>query len=334
MEPAQEHALIAAALAARQHAYAPYSKFQVGAALLATTGETFLGCNVENASYGLTQCAERAAVTTAVAAGHQQFSLLAIASPGAAAPCGACRQVLTEFCPELTILLVDANDPNRIMRTSLSAAFSRWLSHDQWLKAAAATPCPTTPLLVIRERIQQRFTLNPPSPEVCHENTCLRLGLVYRPLHERFRSRSRGAGEAHYSSARREVRLLDDVYKTSIVLMNDTYVADASNTAAASVAREIFAAMKKKGWHEVRLVDGTGKPINPENAPANEFEKQAIAKILKGEKYVDAVVDEGGNKYLRAATVVPVVNARCIICHPGNKVGDVLGAISYKLPVE
>jgi uncharacterized protein DUF3365 len=134
--------------------------------------------------------------------------------------------------------------------------------------------------------------------------------------------------------ARREVRLLDDVYKTSIVLINNTYVTDAASTPAASVAREIFAAMKKNGWHEARLIDGTGKPINPENAPANEFEKQAMAKILKGEKYVDAVVDEGGSRYLRAATVVPVVNAKCIICHPGNKVGDVLGAISYKLPVE
>jgi hypothetical protein len=134
--------------------------------------------------------------------------------------------------------------------------------------------------------------------------------------------------------ARREVRLLDDLYKTSIVLMNDTYVVDAGSTAAASVAQNIFAAMKKKGWHEARLVDATGKPINSANAPANEFEKQAIAKILKGEAYVDAVVEEGGSKYLRAATLVPVVNAKCIICHPGNKVGDVLGAISYKLAVE
>lgn len=134
--------------------------------------------------------------------------------------------------------------------------------------------------------------------------------------------------------ARREVRLVDDLYKIAIVYMNDTYVKDESSVAAGETARAIFTAMKEKGWHEARLVDATGSPLAPENAPANDFEKRAIAKILKGETYVDAVVEEGGKKYLRAATVVPVVNAKCVICHPGNKVGDVLGAVSYKIPLE
>jgi cytidine deaminase len=123
METNQDQALIAAALAVRQRAYAPYSTFEVGAALLTTTGETFLGCNVENASYGLTQCAERAAVATAVAAGRREFSRLVIASPGGAPPCGGCRQVVAEFCQDLTILLVDSDDPRRIVRTSLSELF-------------------------------------------------------------------------------------------------------------------------------------------------------------------------------------------------------------------
>jgi cytidine deaminase len=114
-----EDRLIAAALAVRQQAYAPYSKFQVGAALLSTSGETFLGCNVENISYGLTQCAERSAVTAAVAAGRTEFTALAIASPSGVSPCGACRQVLAEFCPDLAILLVDANQPDRIVRATL-----------------------------------------------------------------------------------------------------------------------------------------------------------------------------------------------------------------------
>jgi cytidine deaminase len=115
-----EAALIAAALAARQRAYAPYSRFQVGAALLSAAGETFLGCNVENVSYGLTQCAERTALTAAIAAGQREFTALAIASAGGVTPCGACRQVLAEFCPELTILLVDAEQPDRIARASLA----------------------------------------------------------------------------------------------------------------------------------------------------------------------------------------------------------------------
>jgi cytidine deaminase len=95
-----------AAREAAQHAYAPYSKFSVGAALQTADGSVFTGCNVENASFGLTNCAERTAVFSAVAAGHQRINCIAIYTPTerATSPCGACRQVLREFGPDLKIV--------------------------------------------------------------------------------------------------------------------------------------------------------------------------------------------------------------------------------------
>jgi cytidine deaminase len=105
-------ALIQEAIAARQKAYAPYSKFQVGAALLAKDGKVFHGCNVENASYGLCNCAERTALFSAVAAGYRPNQFEAIAVVGNTddpiAPCGACRQVIIELGgPELAVILTN-----------------------------------------------------------------------------------------------------------------------------------------------------------------------------------------------------------------------------------
>jgi cytidine deaminase len=120
--------LVTAARAAQQQAYAPYSHFHVGAAIEAEDGRVFVGCNVENASYGLTICAERAAVCAAVAAGVRRFRRAVVVSESdpPAAPCGACRQVLAEFGPGLRI---DGVGPKGTlswtMKELLPAAFSK-----------------------------------------------------------------------------------------------------------------------------------------------------------------------------------------------------------------
>jgi cytidine deaminase len=99
-------ALITAALDVRNHAHVPYSNFAVGAALLTRSGKVFTGCNVENLSYRLTICAEEAAAAAAIAAGERDFVAIAIVADSTepAMPCGACRQVLAEFNPDLEVI--------------------------------------------------------------------------------------------------------------------------------------------------------------------------------------------------------------------------------------
>jgi cytidine deaminase len=121
MNEAARNSLTTAAANVRRNAHAPYSNFQVGAAVLTASGEVFAGCNIENASYGLTICAERVAVGTAVAAGHKEIVAVAVASSGGHSPCGACRQVLSEFGPAMEVILIDADDLTKTRTTTLAA---------------------------------------------------------------------------------------------------------------------------------------------------------------------------------------------------------------------
>lgn len=105
-----------AALQARTRAYAPYSRFQVGAALLTESGQIFSGCNVENASFGITICAERVTISSAVAAGYRQFKAIAVCAHPLASPCGSCRQFIVEFGEDIEVLSFDAEAPEKELR--------------------------------------------------------------------------------------------------------------------------------------------------------------------------------------------------------------------------
>ncbi len=103
----EDNQLIDLATEARKQAYAPYSHYEVGAALLAASGQVYTGCNVENASYGLTICAERTAVFKAVSSGEREFAAIAVVTSDGGSPCGACRQVLAEFGLHMRVLVAD-----------------------------------------------------------------------------------------------------------------------------------------------------------------------------------------------------------------------------------
>lgn len=105
--------LIRQAVAARERAYAPYSGYEVGAALLGKSGRVYTGCNVENAVYPLCTCAERVAVVKAVSEGEREFVALAVVTENGGAPCGSCRQTLREFGGDIVVLIADATGAYR-----------------------------------------------------------------------------------------------------------------------------------------------------------------------------------------------------------------------------
>jgi len=112
--------LVAAAKQARENAHAPYSNFRVGAALRAKSGQVYTGCNVENSTYGLTVCAERVAIFKAISEGERGFDAIAVVAdtPGLTPPCGACRQLIWEFCGDVDIILSNLKGQVEVVRTS------------------------------------------------------------------------------------------------------------------------------------------------------------------------------------------------------------------------
>jgi len=136
---------------------------------------------------------------------------------------------------------------------------------------------------------------------------------------------------------RKQVLMLDDLYKNAIVLITEHYVEEDSDLAAGAAFQKLFEAMRKKGHHDVRLLDATGEPYNEKNAPRDDFEKAAIAALKSGKPYHEQITQQGGKPTLRAATAIPVVMKKCAMCHPAYEkaaAGQAIGALSYTIAIE
>lgn len=145
------------------------------------------------------------------------------------------------------------------------------------------------------------------------------------------------ADKAALERTRKNVRMLDDIYKQTIVLITSKYVTKDSDYPAGRAAVKLFDAISKNGWHNVRLIDATGQPYSKANVAKDAFEKQGIEKLKAGEAYYEQVVEKDGKPFLRALTTVPVVMPKCIECHAhyaAVKQGGPVGAISYTLAIE
>lgn len=143
--------------------------------------------------------------------------------------------------------------------------------------------------------------------------------------------------EAAIARSRKQVKMLDDIYKQTIVLITDKYVEDVTDFPAGSAAVLLFKNISKTGYHNVRLIDATGQPIVAANVARDAFEKQGLKQIKSGKAYFDKVQMVDGEPHLRAITAVPVVLKKCIMCHEhyGDvEKGEAIGAISYSIPIE
>jgi len=149
--------------------------------------------------------------------------------------------------------------------------------------------------------------------------------------------KSAGPSKAAVERARKTARMLDDIYKSSIVLITDKYVEDENDYPAGSAFVGLFKAMDKKGWHKVRLIDLTGEPYESENVSEDAFEKEGGKQLLAGKPYVEKVIEKKGKPYLRMMTPVPVVMKKCVMCHPHYadvKQGTPIGAMTYVIPID
>lgn len=137
--------------------------------------------------------------------------------------------------------------------------------------------------------------------------------------------------------ARKTVRMLDDVYKTAVVLITEHYVHTKKDLPAGRAAVVWFKQVSDKGSHEVRLIDATGQPYSAKNVAKDDFDREGIKQLKAGKAFYDQVEERDGKPYLRAITPVPVVLPKCTMCHENyNTVGkgNPVGALTYSVPIE
>ena len=150
-----------------------------------------------------------------------------------------------------------------------------------------------------------------------------------------------GAGKKKKDPAlertRKTVKMLDDIYKTAVVLITTHYVNDEDDLPAGTAAIALFDAISKKGWHDVRLLDASGEPLKDKNVAKDDFEKAAVKQLKAGKPWYEEIVEKDKKRYLRAATPIPVVLKKCIMCHENYedfKGSEPIGALSYKILIE
>jgi hypothetical protein len=142
---------------------------------------------------------------------------------------------------------------------------------------------------------------------------------------------------ASVERARKTVHMLDDIYKTAIVLVTDKYVQSKKDYPAGRIAVNWFKAISKKGSHEVRIIDASGEPYSDANVAKDDFDKEGIRQMKLGKAFYERVERRDGKSYLRAMTPVPVVMDKCIMCHENYKMakpGEAIGALTYKVPID
>ena len=143
--------------------------------------------------------------------------------------------------------------------------------------------------------------------------------------------------DAALARTRKQIRMLDDIYKGSIVTITQNYVNDKDMIPAGTAFKQLFAAVEEKGWHKVRLLDATGEPLNDENIPEEGFESEAIKQLLAGKNWYEKTIDHEGKRYMQVATPIPVVFEKCIMCHDAYAdlpKGKPIGALAYTVPIE